>query len=92
MSSEVAKKPVKQYLNTTEISKVQHDIMVFVDFWVHKQRLPTPQKEIVLHMNGRGIPKSTTIKAIKSLLKKKYLRKAITISSSSRSYVQLRRV
>lgn len=80
------------YISAThDVNQLQTDIMLFVDVWVHKEKTPVPLKEIIAEMKRQGIKEFTTIDAIKALVHKKYLRKAIMISKSS-FYVQLRRV
>ena len=79
------------YINVDEIDKNQREVMLFVDFWVREKKTPVPQKEIVAIMLTKKVPMPTTIYSIQILLKKGYIRRAITISNK-RSYVQLRRV
>ena len=79
------------YINVDEIDKNQREVMLFVDFWVREKKTPVPQKEIVAIMLTKKVPMPTTIYSIQILLKKEYIRRAITISNK-RSYVQLRRV
>lgn len=79
------------YVSISDINNLQSDIMKFVDTWVHEKKTPIPLKEIVLNMTDNGVKNFTTIKALNSLLKKGYIRRAVTISNKS-SFVQLRRV
>lgn len=65
--------------------------MKFVDFWVHEKKTPIPLKEIIIAMTKENIDKNTTIYSLKILLKKKYIRRAVTISNKT-TFVQLRRV
>jgi len=82
----------KDYLNTKDINQLQHDIMLFVDYWVHKANTPTPQKEIIEAMSKEGIKRYTTINALNALLRKGYIRRAIMPQRNKTYYVQLRRV
>jgi hypothetical protein len=65
--------------------------MQFVDIWVHMEKTPVPLNEIIARMQADGIKSFTTINAINSLLKKGYIRRALTISNKT-FFVQLRRV
>lgn len=88
-----AQKRLDRYnVNIKDINKLQYDIMIFVDAWVHEVKTPVPHRQIVLKMKELKVKKFTTVNAITSLIKKGYLRKAITMSNRDRSYVQLRRV
>lgn len=79
------------YINVDEIDNNQKEIMLFIDFWVHEKKTPVPQREIVAIMLIKKVPMPTTIYSLQILLKKGYIRRAITISNK-RSYVQLKRV
>lgn len=78
--------------NDININKLQTEIIRAVDYWAHLNRRPIPLKEILDRMTDQGIKEQTTVKAIKQLLLKGYIRKAITPSDRRASYVQLRRV
>jgi hypothetical protein len=79
------------YVDFGEVNHLQQDIMQFVEWWVHEKKTPIPLKEIIAAMRLNGVKDYTTTFAINSLMRKKYLRRAIVISNKS-SYVQLRRV
>jgi hypothetical protein len=79
------------YTNLSEINDLQTAIMRFVDNWARVEKTPIPLREIINGMTMQGIHDFTTIKAIKVLLNKGYIRRAIVISNKS-SFVQLRGV
>jgi len=79
------------YVEFGEINELQRNIMKFVDWWVHTENTPTPQKEIIIAMRIAGTKSFTTINALNALLRKGYIRRAVIISNKT-SYVQLRRV
>ncbi len=81
-------KPV--WINHTEINELQTRIMLFVDDWVHTKKTPIPQKDIIAAMLSDGVKTFTTVGALNTLLKKGYIRRAITVSNKT-MYVQLRR-
>ena len=74
--------------------------MRYVDYWVHVEKTPIPQKEIIEEMKRRGVvSKNTMYKSLYSLMKLGYLRVAITngkgedgVGSEKTKYVQLRRL
>ena len=65
--------------------------MRFVDYWVHVEKTPIPQKEIIEEMKTRGEKSATVIHALHGLLGLGYLRRAGIISNKT-YYVQLRRL
>lgn len=79
------------YSSIDGINNNQREIMLFVDFWVHEKKTPIPQKEIVIFMKAKNVPEPTIIYELQVLLKKGYIRRAVTISNT-RTYVQLKRV
>ena len=80
------------YIDICEINKFQTSIMQFVSDWVHQQRTPVPQKEVIIAMEKlTGRKYYTTVNALNSLLKKGYIRKTFTISNTVH-YVQLRTI
>ncbi len=79
------------YRDFFEINKLQTDVMVFIQEWVHCQKTPVPQKEIVDRMKESGIKEPATVYALNTLISKGYLRRAFVISNKT-YYVQLRRV
>lgn len=83
--------PKTRYTNLSDVNELQTNIMKFVDIWVRSEKTPIPLKEIILNMTSSGVKSPTTIKAIGALLKKGYIRRAVTISNKT-TFVQLRRV
>ena len=83
--------PKVVYTNLSDLNKLQTDIMIFVDLWVHEKKTPVPYKEIITEMTRQGVILPTIIKALGSLLRKKYIRRAVVTSNKS-FFVQLRRV
>lgn len=83
--------PKTRYADLYGVTRLQRRIMKFVDKWVHEEKTPIPQKEIVKAMKEAGTKDFTTVNSINSLLKKGYIRRAVTISNKT-YYVQLRRV
>lgn len=79
------------YVSLSEVNELQTKIMRFVGVWVHTEKTPVPLKEIISNMEKDGIKNFTTIKSINVLLKKGYIRRAVTISNKS-SFVQLRSI
>jgi len=87
------------YTNLYEITELQQKIMRFVDYWVHVEKKPIPQKNIVSEMEVRGEKSFTIISSLNSLMKLGYIRKAVTngagedgIGACKTKYVQLRRL
>jgi len=72
-----------------DINKLQHDIMIFIDGWARTKKTPIPRKEIIKDMEVKGVKNFTAINAINSLIKKGYIRRAVTISNKT-YYIQLR--
>ena len=79
------------YTSVEEINRNQKEIMLFIDFWVHEKKTPVPQKEVIICMKAKNVPEPTIIYELQILLKKGYIRRAVTISNK-RTYVQLKRV
>ena len=79
------------YIGNTDISDLQEDIMRFCTRWVKEMKTPVPRSEIVIYLEEKGVNMPTTRAAIYSLVKKGYIREAITISNKT-SYVQLRTI
>ena len=80
------------YVNYVEISKLQVDIMQFVDAWASAHPdSPISHKRIVDHFLKEDVPAYSTKNAIGTLIKNYFLRRAHNISNKT-FYVQLRRV
>ena len=87
------------YTNLYEITELQQKIMRFIDYWVHTQKIPVPQKDIIVEMETRGEKNSTITHSLTGLLRLGYIRKAVTNSSGEdgtgarkTKYVMLRRI
>ncbi len=79
------------YIPLFEINDLQKKIMIFIEYWVHEKKTPTPQKEILIDLKSQGIKECAIIYGINALLNKGYIRRAYTISNKT-FYVQLRKV
>jgi hypothetical protein len=66
------------YYNYTEINLLQQTIMHFVIWWVHEKKTPVPLKEIISNMRRSEVKDFTAVNAINSLLRKGYIRRAVT--------------
>lgn len=56
-----------------DIKKLQVEIMQFVDVWVHTERTPIPQKEILSKFEERGTKVNSVVGALNRLLRKGYI-------------------
>lgn len=83
--------PRTKYINYSDITELQTDVMKFVDFWVHTKKTPVPRAEIIKYMSKKGKSMPVTRDAINSLKRKGYIREAFTISNKT-MFVQLKRV
>lgn len=59
--------------NFGDIKKLQVEIMQFVDVWVHTEKTPIPQKEIITRMEQQGKKVNSVVGALNRLLKKGYI-------------------
>lgn len=73
--------------------------MRYIDYWVHVEKTPISQKEIVIEMQKRKEIKVTIIRALIDLTKLGYIRREITngrgedgVGAEKTRYVQLRRI
>lgn len=82
----------KRSLSTSDITRLQTDIMQFVDVWVHTEKTPVPSRMIFVEMKKTGIVDETFYEAMKSLVRKGYLRRTVRSGRQNISYIQLRRV
>lgn len=71
--------------------------MRYIDYWVHVEKSPIPQKEIIIEMTKRSEKSSSVLPALTGLLKQGYIRRAITnghgedgTGAEKTKYVQLR--
>ena len=72
------------------ITDVQRRVLLVVDNWVKLKKTPVPQKIIITSVLAeKPMPESTIKAAVRVLVTKGYIRKAITFTPGS-SYVQLR--
>lgn len=79
------------YTNLYDITELQQVIVRYIDYWVHAEKTPVPQKEIVKEMGNRGHKLSTVMASLNGLLRLGYIRRAEPTSNSTR-YVQLRKI
>jgi len=80
------------YINLTELSKLQKEVMNFVSYWVKTEKTPVPRKEIVKHMESKGTKWPSTVDALNALLKKGYIRRTYASYQNKTYYVQLRTI
>lgn len=59
--------------NFGDIKKLQVEIMQFVDVWVHTEKIPIPQKEIITKMEQQGKKVNSVVGALNRLLRKGYI-------------------
>lgn len=79
------------YLNVSEINDLQKKIMLYVQEWIREKKTPVPRQQIVLRMKQENIHGFTTINALDTLMRKGYIRRAVTFSNKT-LFVQIRRV
>jgi hypothetical protein len=79
------------YQNLDEETSAQTAIMLFINWWVHVKKIPTPRKEIMIALTKQKIGRGTAEAALHALICKGYIRKAYTISNKT-SYVALRTI
>lgn len=77
--------------STKEVAGFQNNIMAFVEIWVKKNNTPVPKVEIIRFMEETGTKDFQTHHALDLLLRKGYIRRAITMTNKT-SYVKLRSV
>jgi hypothetical protein len=80
-----------EYTNLHDITELQQVIVRYVDYWVHVEKTPVPQKNIIEEMVARGKKSSAIVHSLKGLIKLGYLRQTVATSNKT-SYVQLRRI
>ena len=71
------------------LNDLQVEIMRFIDYWARTEKTPIPRKKIVAEMKGNGVKVFTTVNALNSLIKKGYIRRAVSLTNKT-SYVMLR--
>lgn len=77
------------YFDLKEINALQQLIMEYVNDWVHTQKTPIPQRDVITGMKLKGVKDFTTVNALHVLIKKGYLRRAVTTTNRT-YYVMLR--
>lgn len=72
------------------VNDIQRHVLDVICLWVKTEKTPIAQKTIIENITSvYPIPQSTVKAAVKVLVKKGYIRKAITYTSGA-YYVQLR--
>lgn len=72
------------------LSELQTLIMKFFNHW-EINNCPLPMHEIMSEMDDKGFNKTRTIRAVRGLVKKRYIRKSFDRSSRS-SYVKIKNI
>lgn len=78
-------------IDVQDITKLQQAIMEFIMHWGRVQKKSIPQQVIVLEMGREGVKDFTTVNALKSLMKKGYIRRGYEVSNRT-TYVQIRSI
>jgi len=71
------------------INELQIVIMNFISSWGKMERKPIPIHIIIEEITSNSVTETRVVRAVRGLVKKKYIRKALDRSSRS-SYVQLK--
>lgn len=79
------------YINLSDISEMQTEIMRFISLWVKEKKTPVPQREIILAMKIHGVKDFSVQNALSILLRKGYIRRAYSTSNRA-IYVQVRTI
>lgn len=79
------------YIESSDLSDLQREIMQFITIWVHEEKTVVPYKAIIERMRSEKVQDFTTANALNSLLKKGYIRRA-TVTSNKTFYVLLRTI
>lgn len=86
------------YHNLYEITDLQQKIMRYIDYWVHVEKTPIPQRIIILEMKPKNNLDAVK-NALTGLIRLGYIRRAITnsegesgIGANKTKYVMLRRL
>ena len=83
--------PKTTYTNLYDITELQQKIMRFVDYWVHVEKTPIPQRKIIEEMAIRKEKSFTVVNALNGLLRAGYIRRGEIISNKT-YYVMLKRI
>ncbi len=75
----------------SELNDLDKIVMQFIEYWVHEQKTPIPQREILSQLAEREISPRSVENSLHRLLKLQYIRRAYTTTNKT-TYVQLRRV
>lgn len=78
-------------VNFDGLSDIHIDIMNFIDDWARTKKTPIPLTEIKKNIASDTIKEYKVVNSITLLLKKGYIRRAVSMSNKT-YYVQLRRV
>lgn len=75
----------------SELNDLDKIVMQFIEWWVHDQKTPIPQREILSQLAEREISPRSVENSLHRLLKLGYVRRAYTTTNRT-FYVQLRGV
>lgn len=78
-------------IGLSDINELQSRIVLVIDGWVRTNKTPVPKKYLIKEMKNNGVKEVTTKAAINVLLRRGYIRKAVTLTTQV-SYVQLRTI
>ena len=79
------------YKSSANINRLQQEIMIFIDWWVHIKKTCVPRSDIITKMVTEGHKDFTVISAITVLLRKGYIRRTSRATRKT-SFVQLRSI
>jgi len=74
-----------------DVNILQSQVMKIVDSWVREKKTPIPHRFILNELKSQGVLEVTAKAAIRVLVNKGYIRKAIILSNRA-FYVQLRSI
>jgi len=81
-----------KYRNIIDLSHQQQMVMHIINAWVHNNKIPIPQKEIVEQMKEQGVGLDSVKFALEALLTKGYIRCSVFPKHNTTEYVMLRGV
>ena len=73
--------PKTEYVNVKDVTRLQEIIVNYLTERARINNTAISKKDLVLEMKDKGIKTLTTVSALKSLLKKGYIRRASSISN-----------
>lgn len=79
------------YTNLYNITPLQQKIMHYIDYWVHTEKVPIPQKKIIEEMKTKNEASSSVVWSLNSLLRLGYIRRTVATSNKTH-YIMLRRI